>query len=137
MTNLDRVQLLWKSQARSILPPVDRDVVIQKLTRTGKRFATDVVNLYCITGGFDGEMDDLGFSLWPIWRVEMQNTGSVHNDLAFADVLLDACWCYFRFETEFHSSVYGGYDCRRLANSIDEFFRLYLADPVKLDLSCA
>lgn len=134
MTNLQRALIRWNEQRVRLLPPPDRAAVIQALTRTGRRFANDVVEFYCITGGFDDQMDNRLFSLWPLRHLEIRNAGSDATDLAFADFLIDSFLYYFRYETESRSSVHGGYESQKLADSIDEFFGLYLTAPEKLDL---
>jgi hypothetical protein len=111
--------------------------LIDCLSSTGKHFAQDVVEFYSVTGGVrDSEMDALGFTLWPLASVRTLNHRGEQSelDLAFGDVLLDACRYYFRFEDDLHSSVYGGYEFRKLAGSIEQFFELYLTNPVGLDL---
>jgi hypothetical protein len=136
MTNLEQVLTRWDRQGLTLLPPLDQGRVIAFLAETGKRFSDDVVKLYTLTGGIaDREMDEMGFTLWPLGVVSTANACEQKlSDIAFGDVLIDACRYYFRFEDDLHSSVYGGYEFRKLANSIDDFFELYLTDSARLDL---
>ena len=136
MTNLEQVLSRWDHQGLTLLPPLDRRRVIESLATTGKRFSEDVVKLYTLTGGIaDREMDELLFTLWPLGLVSSANACEQKlSDIAFGDVLIDACRYYFHFEDDLRSSVYGGYEFRKLAESIDHFFELYLTDPARLDL---
>ena len=109
--------------------------VRESLGRTGRRFSRDVVAFYCLTGGMeDGDMDGKGLSVWSLDRVVEENRDTDAADLAFADYPIDS-WRYsFRFEDETRSSVYGGLRDRRLADSVEQFFGLYLNSPQELDL---
>lgn len=133
MENLKPVIIRWEQQRVKLLPPVDTDSVVRALSRTGKRFSADVVRLYEVTGGAE-DMDSVGFTLWPLSRIVMTNNGSQSPDLAFADCLIDCFWFFFHYEDGTRSSIYGGYDRRKLADNIDQFFGLYLTQPVTLDL---
>lgn len=133
MEHVKHVILRWEQQRIRLLPPVDADSVSRALSRTGKRFSADVVRLYELTGGTE-DMDNALFTLWPLMRVTMRNTDGQSPDLAFADFLIDSFWFYFHYEDAVRSSVYGGYDRRKLADDIDQFFGLYLTNPLALDL---
>jgi len=133
MENLNQIILRWERQGIKLLPPPDADSVARALSRTGKRFSADVVRVYELTGGTE-EMDSAGFTLWPLSRVAMMNIGSESPDLAFADCLIDSFWFEVHYEDAAHSSVYGGYDRRKLAADIDQLFGIYLTQPNALDL---
>jgi hypothetical protein len=134
MTNVEQVLRRWEAQGLPLVPPADRETVVRALTGTGKPFARDLVDLYCVTGGLEDWMDDLWFTLWPLRRVARENSADEDDGLRFADVLISCFEYSLRPEDECRSAVYGGYETRRLAGSIDEFFELYLTDPGKLDL---
>jgi hypothetical protein len=134
MTNVQRVLHQWESQGLPLIPPADRETVIRYLEATGKRFARDVVDLYCTTGGLDDWMDDLMFTLWPLRRIRSTNAVMSGDDLYFADMLISSFEYFLRAEDGERSAVYGGYETRKLADSIEEFFGLYLNDPAQIDL---
>ena len=84
----------------------------------------------------DRTMDQRLLSLWPLERVRKENDARREaGDIAFADFLIDSFWYDFHFEDSARSSVYGGYERRKLAESVEEFFALCLDDPERLDLS--
>ena len=135
MTSVERVVALWKEEGVALLPPLKEGVIVATLARTGRRFSRDVVDLYRVTGGMDGTMAGSLFSLWPLKHVgRPMGLGDPADpaDLAFGDFLIDSFWYYFRYEDEGRSAVYGGYDFRRLAGSIGEFFEIYLRDPADI-----
>ena len=135
MNDLDEIIRGWSAQSLPLLPPHNPTDIISALASTGKPFAQDIVDLYRTTGGIDGTMDNHYFSLWPLHRVRFENLHSPDPDLAFADVLVDSFHFTLHYEFENRSSVYGGYDRRRVADSLDEFWQMFLSDPRKLDLT--
>lgn len=139
LTNLDELMMRWRRDGVRLLPPPDEREVVETLRRTGRPFALDVVSLYRATGGMeDGWMDDECLTLWTLGRVLDENLKQARPQLLFMDFLIDSHFYGLQREDAETSSVYVDYfddaPSRRVADSLDEFFRLRLRDPSRLFL---
>lgn len=135
MESLERLIKTWTREGVALFPPADESDVIATLDALGKPYSTDVVEVYCLTGGMDDTMDERLFSMWPLVRVlEENDAGEPAGNIPFADFLISSFWYDFRFENPARSSVYGGYERRKLADSVNEFFALCLDNPGHLDI---
>ena len=134
MASVHRVLEHWRKLGIALLPPDDQQRIKNVLAEIKKPCAKDVFEFYRTIGGMDEQMDDHSFFLWPLWKVRTENLVNRTPDIEFGDVLLDAFRFRFRFENSERSAVYGGYDDRRLADSIEDFFARYLDDFGSLDL---
>ena len=139
LTSIDELIGRWQREGVRLLPPPDDREVVETLRRTGRPFARDVVSLYCTTGGMeDGEMDDECLTLWTLGRVLDENLKHARPELLFMDFLIDSHAYGLRREDDETSSVHVEYfddgPLRRVADSLDEFFRLRLSDPSRLFL---
>lgn len=134
MKSLERLIETWKREDVDVLPPAEESHVVATLDALGKPYSTDVVKVFCLSGGMDNSMDLRLLSLWSLERVRKENDGgqAAAGDIAFADFLIDSFRYYFHFENYARSSVYGGYERRKLAESIEDFFALCLDDPERL-----
>jgi hypothetical protein len=115
--------------------------VVEALARTGRPFSRDLVGLYCATGGMDEAVtDEQSICLWTLDRVvaESLREPCPRMLLHFMDFLLDSHFYGLHYENELTSSVHAEhYDDRgpvRVAGSLDDFFRLYLKDPLSIFL---
>jgi hypothetical protein len=134
VASIHRVLEHWRKLGIALLPPADEQRIRNVLAEIKKPCAKDVIEFYRTAGGMDGQMDDHSFFLWPLWKVRAENLVHQTSDIEFGDVLLDACRFRFRFENSAQSAVYGGYDERRVAVSIEDFFTRYLDDPASVDM---
>jgi hypothetical protein len=136
--NLLRLIGQWQRDGVELLPPCAETSVIQRLSSLNRLLSRDVVELYCTTGGMvDGGMDEACWSLWPLARVVAENTKRSPDLLLFADFLLDSHAYGLRWENNEISSVhvdYGVGEPQRVADSLDQFFQLYLTDPHRIGL---
>jgi hypothetical protein len=136
MTHVDRAISLWRLEQVPLLAPLPEAEVIRQFSHLSKEISRDVVQLYARIGGMpDGLMDFTKFSLWSLPKVQLENNlkNLAKDEVEFADYSID-CWRYrFKFEDSSRSSVYvsGG---RKLAESVDEFFQLFVDHPEKLDM---
>jgi hypothetical protein len=121
----------WERDGVTLLPPHDEEEVVRELSRLGRSFSRDVVGLYCATGGMDDEADGECLTLWTLERMVAENLKSPRPQLLFMDFLINS-HCYgLQYEDADTSSVYIDYfvgEPERVANSLDEFFKLYLTD---------
>jgi hypothetical protein len=139
LTNLDELMMRWRREGVRLLPPPDEREVFETLRRTGRPFARDVVGLYRTTGGMeDGGMDDECLTLWTLGRVLDENLKRSRPELLFMDFLIDSHAYGLRREDDETSSVhveyFDGGPLRRVADSLDEFFRLRLTNSLRLFL---
>jgi hypothetical protein len=136
MKSLERLIETWKGEGVALLPPPEESHVVATLDALGKPYSADVVKVFCLSGGMVNSMDLRLLSLWSLDRVRKESdAGQAAADIAFADFLIESFWYDFHFEDSARSSVYGGYERRKLAESVEEFFALCLDDPERLDLS--
>jgi hypothetical protein len=133
MGSIHRVVEHWRRLGISLLLPDDEERIRKVFAEIHKPFAPDLIEFCRIAGGMDEQMDNHSFFLWPLWKVRAENLINRTQDIEFGDVLLDAFRFRFRLENS-RSAVYGGYDDRKLADSIEDFFTRYLEDPASLDL---
>ena len=139
MSAVKKVIENWRRAGTDLLPPNEEVAVIAALDKTGRKYARDVVDLYCATGGMKDEgMDSLLWSLWTLDRVASESPGYEHPLIPFADWWIDSHFYCLKYENEETSSVYvdffTGGEPQRLAGSLSEFFALYLAAPEKIEL---
>jgi hypothetical protein len=137
LVNVKAVLRGWERKGIKLLPPHGEREVAASLSRLGRPFSRDVVSLYCLTGGMeDGATDDEGLSLWPLKRLAADNSSRPRPTLLFMDFLLNSHFYGLQYEDPETSSVYVDYFSdeppRRVADSLDGFFQLYLSDPLKL-----
>ncbi|MBA2503685.1 MAG: hypothetical protein H0V27_12485 [Pyrinomonadaceae bacterium] len=135
---VDIVLEKWKRCGIRLFPPEEEATVIATLSKVGRLISCDVVNLYCATGGMeDGEMDSL-WSLWSFDRVLSMNSDYERSYILFADYSIDAYFYCFKYESIETSSVhvdyFNGKEPQRVANSVNEFFSLYLTAPERLEM---
>ncbi|HEX9918621.1 MAG TPA: hypothetical protein VGA87_05610, partial [Pyrinomonadaceae bacterium] len=115
----------------------DEAQVVASLDRIGRKYSRDVISFYCITGGMkDSESDSYCLSFWPLDEVVGENSSYTRPHILFADFLIHSyCYC-FRYENAECSSVcvelFDDSEPELIAESIDEFFDLYLRSPKKL-----
>ncbi len=136
MIPLKRLIAEWQLEGVALLPPADESCVLATLDALGSPYSSDVVEVYCLTGGMNNTMDGRLFSLWSLDQVREENRSrEATGDIPFADFLIQSFRYEFHFEDRARSSVYGGYERRKLAESVEDFFALCLDDPERLDLS--
>ena len=140
LTNMKATIQRWEREGVALRPPHEEKKVVAMLSRLSRPFSNDAVSLYYMTGGMvdDGSTDNVGLSLWTMERLLDENTNQPRSLLLFMDYLINS-HCYgLQYEDVETSSVHVDYfdngTPKRVAGSLDEFFRLYLCDPSKLFL---
>ncbi|MBA3356436.1 MAG: hypothetical protein H0U18_10990 [Pyrinomonadaceae bacterium] len=139
MSSIEKVIAKWRADGVELLTPSDEAQIVAVISSSGQRLSRDVAELYHATGGMpDGVMDALCFSLWPLDRVTAENQRHQDAGVLFADFLIDSHVYLFRYGNAETSSVhveYGdGKGPQRLADSVSEFFELYLDNSEKIGL---
>lgn len=135
MLNFDAVLRKWDNQGVVHLPPKERLTVIATLDRTGKKYSDDVISLYCATGGMsDGTPDNHMWLFWPMEQLVKENLFLSRPGLFFADFLIHSNYYIFKFESQERSSVWLDDGHELLAESVSQFFDLYLTSPGSLGM---
>jgi hypothetical protein len=85
----------------------------------------------------DWGSDSHCWSLWTLDQLVEENSNRVDDFVAFGDFLICSHLYYFKFENDEISSVW--YDCEhaepdKIAESVEDFFRIYLENPEKLGM---
>jgi hypothetical protein len=129
----------WEREGISLHPPVEEVVATSALSKIGRPYSRDVVALYRATGGMgEGESDSHMWSLWSMERVVSENSRYDRAHILFADFLLDSHFYCFKYENEERSSVcveyFSGDEPEPVANSVQQFFEVFISDPAKLDM---
>jgi len=137
-STLDSVVKMWQHQGVWLLPPADESTVVTELRRTGRMISRDVIDLYCMTGGMaDGDSYEL-WSLWPLKQIVAENSKYKRPYILFADFLINSHLYCLKYESEKTSAVlvdfFDGEEPKRVADSLVEFFELYLRDPNRLEI---
>ena len=137
LENLKNISELWKKEGLNLAKLLSPDEVKNAFTNLGILISSEVVEVYSNLGGvIDWESDSVCFSFWTLERV-LEENGSNGELTFFADFLINSHLYGFKFENENVSSIhiyYGENEIEKVANSFDEFFEIYLANPGKLVL---
>lgn len=133
MQSLQTLVKRWYSELVEPLPPESTSAVQATFAALGVQATPDVLALYASIGGMR-IMDNHYWRLWPLDEVSAENSRNPsENGLIFSDFLMES-WLYRIKPTgNGTSAVY--VDCcdeyapQVVANSLEQFFDLYLADP--------
>ena len=122
----------WQHEGIDLFAPNEEAAVRAALSKTGRKYSRDVVSLYCETGGMnDGDWDGRCWSLWSLDRIASESAKYRRPHLPFADFLINSHLYCFRYENDEQSSVcidyFNGQEPELVANSVAEFFDLYVA----------
>lgn len=125
----------WKAEGISLASPVAEAAVQRVFAKLGATATSDVVALYSAMGGMH-EMDKELWCLWPLDRIEQENTEASLDGVLFADYLIDS-WCYrLKNNGDGTSAVLvdppDGSSPVQVAGSLDAFFEMYTLDAVRL-----
>jgi hypothetical protein len=137
LSAIDTAMRNWERDGIKLHAPMEELVVRATLERTGRTYSSDVVALYCATGGMhDGESDSHMWTLWSMDRVIEENSRYDRPHLLFADFLIDSHFYCFRYESDETSAVcvdyLNGEEPELVARSVQEFFEAFVTNPEKL-----
>jgi thiamine pyrophosphokinase len=129
----------WRAEKIDLLPPREEVEVTSILNAAGRQISRDVIQLYCTTGGrVDQAIDSHFWSLWSLGRVAAENAKYSQPYLLFADCMIDSHLYCFKYENSKESSVcidlFNGEEPQRVADSVNQFFELYVNSPERLEL---
>ncbi len=139
LISLNAVIDRWRKDGINLLPPVDAAQAAAALDQTGRKYSRDVISLYCATGGMkDSDWDNYCVSFWSLNEVVAENSGYSRPHILFADFMIHSYCFGFRYESDERSSVcvelFDDSEPEPIADSVNEFFDLYLRNPHKLGL---
>src|SRR5438046_1174702 len=81
----------WRAEGTKLLPPIGKTSVISTLHKTQRKVSTDVIDIYCTTGGMaEDEMDNRCLYLWPLSVVIPENMQYERSEILFADFLIQS-----------------------------------------------
>jgi hypothetical protein len=123
----------WERSKLRLLPPNSMDQVKEVFELLDRPYATDLVTLYTITGGMDYEMARGCFCLWPLSRISQHASDRCKTgEISFADCLIESHTYEARKESNDTSSIWTAGEL--VAETLDEFFRLYVERSTELRL---
>ena len=137
MNALKRAIKKWGREEVPLHLPIEESIIAAKLSKLGRPYSADVVELYCVTGGMeDGYSDSHMWTLWSLERVVKESAVYPRPHIRFADFLIDSHFYCFKYENEARSSVgvdyLNGEEPELVAGSVEEFFEILESDAAKL-----
>lgn len=134
---LTKVINVWREQNITLGLPNSHQEIIECFGLIKKAPSKDVLEFYATCGGMiDYAMDDSLLSVWTLEEIAKKNTTD-SEIVYFADFLIDSHRYAFKNESNSISSIYS--DCEsaeliRIADSLEQFFDLYLTNPTEIGL---
>lgn len=134
---LTKVIRQWREENLELSLPNSEQQIIDCFRSIERLLAKDILEFYSICGGMiDGDMGESLLSVWTIERIAEENSTS--SELTyFADFLINSHLYAFKHENENTSSVYSDWETSefiKIADSVEQFFELYLTNPYKIGL---
>lgn len=128
----------WKGENLEITKPCSEKQIQSSFSRIGKPISKDILQVYTTFGGLaDCEMDSNLFSFWTLKQLVVENLEFKTNLTLFGDFLIFSHLYGYKYENENVSSVYTDYgigECTKVSESVEEFFDLYLTNPMEIGL---
>ena len=134
---LAKVINVWREEKIKLAPPNSQQQIVDCFHSLKKVPSKDVLKFYAICGGMtDYAMDNSLLSVWTLDEIAKKNT-IVSDLICFADFLIESHRYAFKYENENVSSIYS--DCEspefiKIADSLEQFFDLYLMNPNEIYL---
>ena len=128
----------WQKENLRLSPPNYEQQIIDCFLAVESLISKDILEFYSNFGGMiNGDMDESLLSVWTLEMIVKENSAS--SELTcFADFLIDSHRYAFKYENVNISSVYSDYESEdfvKIADSIEQFFDLYLTNPNKIGLN--
>ena len=137
MTALKTAIENWNREGIKLHPPIEEQVITTVLEKVGRPYSRDIITLYSATGGMQSEESDSHLrELWSIERLLSKNLKYNRREILFADFCINSHLYCFRYVSDQTSSVcidyFNGEEPEHIADSVREFFEIYVTDPEKL-----
>lgn len=128
---------IWRKENIKLAPPNLPQEVVDCFQSLGKNPTKDILEFYTICGGMiNYTMDDSLLSVWTLEEVAKKN--SIASEIVcFADFLIESHRYAFKYEDENTSSIYSDSESpefTKIADSLEQFFDLYLINPNEIYL---
>lgn len=135
---LQKISEKWKKENLELVSPYSEEHIQNSFDKIGKLVSKDIFQVYTTFGGMsEGEIDCNLLSFWNLNQLVVENT-SLKSDLAlFGDFLVYSHLYGYKYENENISSVYSNFETGeylKISESVEEFFNLYLTDPMEIGL---
>lgn len=128
----------WKGENLKITEPCSEEQIQNSFNKISKPISKDVLQVYTIFGGLaDCEMDSNLFSFWTLEQLVNENLEFKTEFTLFGDFLIFSHLYAYKYENENISSVYTDYginEYTKISESVEEFFDLYLTNPLEIGL---
>ncbi len=135
---LRKVSEKWKRENLDIVPPYSKEQIQNSFDKIGKLVSRDIFQVYTTFGGLtDCQIDSNLLSFWSLEQLVAENSECKSEFTAFGDFLIYSHSYGYKYENENVSSVYSdldGGEYIKISESVEEFFNLYLTDPMKIGL---
>lgn len=135
---LQRIIEKWKDENLEIVSPYSESQIHESFNKIGKAVSKDVFQVYRTFGGLaGGVMDSNLLSLWDLDQLVAENLSYKSDFILFGDFLIFSHLYGYKFENENISSVYSDFETGeylKISESVEEFFYLYLTDPIEIGL---
>ncbi len=127
----------WQEENIRLSPPNSEQQVIDCFLVIESLISKDILEFYTNFGGMiDYDMDESLLSVWTLETIMKEN--SVSSELTcFADFLIESHCYAFKYENTNISSIYSNCetsDFVKIADSVEQFFDLYLTNSNKIGL---
>ena len=125
----------WRQPSCYPVAPATSAEVHRVFAMTGMPATHDVLDLYGAIGGMENSDANI-WRLWPLTEVETSAADANEYGVLFSDYFIN-CWCYRLKPNDASTSAiyvdhFDGKPLHKVADSLDDFFRLYLHDPLQL-----
>ncbi|HXG83146.1 MAG TPA: hypothetical protein VNI84_03875 [Pyrinomonadaceae bacterium] len=127
----------WQEENIKLSPPETEQEIIDCFLAIESLISKDILEFYSAFGGMvDDVMDNSLLSIWTLEKIKQENS-TVSELTYFADFLIETYRYAFKYENENTSSIYC--DCEtseflKIADSVEQFFDLYLTNPNEIGL---
>lgn len=135
---LRKISEKWKKENLKTVSPYSKEQIQDTFDKIGKLVSKDIFQIYTTFGGLaDGEMDSNLLSFWNLNQLVAENSSLKSNLTLFGDFLIYSHLYGYKYENENVSSVYSDFETGeyiKISESVEEFFNLYLTNPMKIGL---
>ncbi len=135
---LQKVIEKWKGENLEIISPYSEKQIQNSFDKIGKSVSKDVLQVYMTCGGLaDGKMDSNLLSFWGLEQAVTENLEFKTDFTLFGDFLISSHFYGYKYENENISSVYSDFETGeylKISQTVEEFFGLYLTNPIEIGL---
>ena len=135
---LQKIVEKWKNDNLEISLPYTKNQVLKSFAKIGKQVSNDILEVYTTFGGLaDDGIDSNLMSFWTLDQLESENLSRKSEFTFFGDFLIFSHSYGYKYENENVSSVYSDYETaefKKISDSVEEFFHLYITDPTEIGL---